>query len=619
MMSLAASSFVLLSLILATAAATATTTMMTMTTSSSSSLYHHDHHRCCHRRRRRRRRHHEARLIAGGGGLSLLQGGGARDGGWWGLRMGGNNALAFSAMSSSRRRRHRRATRKMMRVPERDGIVVLGRSSSHGDDDADTRSWNRHRHHLHHRHHHHHDRGRPGRNSSRLLRRWQNQSWALCASDTPASAEDDDGRIGRSLTQPSSSHSSLSSSSSSYSIDIAALRILVRDAIDIHDRNARGGERRGGGGNSSGNSYAAAAVIRELNELRNKIDDIDRWRTLREDAMGSLEVLEELMSSSHPSHSSTSSSSPDDDDDDDDDAEMMYLAANECRDCATRLIEAMRRYELAALLSGPYDSTPTCRLLLTAGAGGTEACDWVSMLYRMYERHARHLGMSAITLDASRGDVTGYKSVEMEISGPNAYGWFRAERGAHRLVRLSPFNANSKRQTTFAGVDVVPVLDDEVLKDVNIPEGELEITTMRSGGKGGQNVNKVETGVRVKHIPSGIAVKCTQERSQSMNKQLALRRLKAQLLSIAQEQRIKDVNAIRGDVVEASWGAQIRNYVMQPYRLVKDSRSGHETSDVDGVLDGGTALEEFVEAWLRWTRDVEEREKEQMEKYGSIL
>jgi peptide chain release factor 2 len=378
----------------------------------------------------------------------------------------------------------------------------------------------------------------------------------------------------------------------------------------------------GGGGGIGANGNNAAAAVRELYELRNKIDEIDSWRTLREDAMGALDVVEELASSS----SSPPSSSPsftdvhqDDARDEDGDAEMIILAANECRDCATRLLEAMRRYELAALLSGPYDSTPTCRLLLTAGAGGTEACDWVSMLYRMYERHARHVGMKVLTLDTNQGEVTGYKSVEMEISGPNAYGWFRAERGAHRLVRLSPFNANSKRQTTFAGVDVVPVLDDEILKDVDIPEGELEITTMRSGGKGGQNVNKVETGVRVKHIPSGIAVKCTQERSQSMNKQLALRRLKAQLLSIAQEQRVKDINAIRGDVVEASWGAQIRNYVMQPYRLVKDSRSGHETSDVDGVLDGGTALEGFVEAWLRWMRDVEEREKEQIEKYGSIL
>jgi peptide chain release factor 2 len=481
--------------------------------------------------------------------------------------------------------------------------------SSHHDDDG-------------YRHRSHNCRHSRDRNPDRHKRKHRD----ICA----ISASRDDGGDDR---RPSSS-------SSSYSIDLAGLRNLVRDAIDIHDRNAKSfsydnlrmrlsdleGESSSdptfwdGGGGGGGGAYGnnAAAAIRELNELRNKIDEIDSWRTLREDALGALDVLEEVASSSSLSPSSPSFTD-DGARDDNGDAEMISLAAYECRDCATRLLEAMRRYELAALLSGPYDSTSTCRLLLTAGAGGTEACDWVSMLYRMYERHARYVGMRATTLDTSLGDVTGYKSVEMEISGPNAYGWFRAERGAHRLVRLSPFNANSKRQTTFAGVDVVPVLDDEILKDVDIPEGELEITTMRSGGKGGQNVNKVETGVRVKHIPSGIAVKCTQERSQSMNKQLALRRLKAQLLSIAQEQRVKDINAIRGDVVEASWGAQIRNYVMQPYRLVKDSRSGHETSDVDGVLDGGTALEGFVEAWLRWTRDVEESEKEQIEKYGSIL
>ena len=188
--------------------------------------------------------------------------------------------------------------------------------------------------------------------------------------------------------------------------------------------------------------------------------------------------------------------------------------------------------------------------------------------------------MTARTVEESFGDVTGYKSVEMEISRTNAYGWFRAERGAHRLVRISPFNANSKRMTMFAGVDVVRILDEGKLTDVSIPESDPEITMMRSWGEEDQNVNKDDAGVTVRHLPSGISVRCTQEQNLSMNRQLAMRRLKAQLLSIEREQCLRDLSVIRGDVEEATWGAQIRNYVLQPYRLVKDPR-------FDGVLDGG--------------------------------
>ena len=327
-------------------------------------------------------------------------------------------------------------------------------------------------------------------------------------------------------------------------------------------------------------------------------NEMEQWDRLRTEAADALELLEELTGGAE-----------------EDDEEMMALMQEECQSCAQELLQSSQNYELSTLLSGPYDDSP-CRIILTAGAGGTEACDWVSMLYRMYSRHATYMDYSVQVVEESAGDVVGYKSMELVIEGPRAYGWFKGEKGAHRLVRLSPFNANNKRQTTFAGVDVIPILDDGEIKSVEIPDSELEVNTMRSGGKGGQNVNKVETGVRIKHLPSGITVKCTEERTQWSNKNIAMKRLKAQLLAIAQEQQLQDINAIRGDVVEASWGAQIRNYVMQPYKMVKDGRSEWETSDVDGVLDGGKALEEFVGAWLRWRRAKEEKEREELETVG---
>lgn len=406
------------------------------------------------------------------------------------------------------------------------------------------------------------------------------------------------------------------SSTATLSTDLTSLRKLVSQAIELHDKNLASSsltpqqlqsrisdletESSDPSFWDAANSKRNEVVTRDIARYSKLKEEMELWDKLRSDASGALELLEELLDGSDGSSF------------DEEEQEMISLTADECRDCAARLLDLSEKHELTTLLSGPYDASP-CRIVLTAGAGGTEACDWVSMLYRMYERHASHVGMRVTTLDESKGDVVGYKSVEMLVEGTNAYGWFKGEKGAHRLVRLSPFNANNKRQTTFAGVDVVPVLDDEEVRDVDIPEKELEVSTMRSGGKGGQNVNKVETGVRIRHVPTGISVKCTQERSQMLNKQLALSRLKAQLLAIAQEQRLQSIAAIRGDAVEASWGAQIRNYVMQPYKMVKDGRSGWETSDVDGVLDGGEALEGFVGAWLRWTRAREEKEREEME------
>ena len=302
----------------------------------------------------------------------------------------------------------------------------------------------------------------------------------------------------------------------------------------------------------------------EIKEIKEKLDNLNRWTTFVEDAQAALEL-----------------------------ADNDILA--EALDNLKKTEKELDKFEIRLLLGGEYDEADAI-LTINAGAGGTDAQDWASLLLRMYSRWAENHDWKVDLLDKLDGEEAGIKSATIKISGKYSYGYAKAEKGVHRLVRISPFNANGKRQTSFASVEVSPIIED-FEKTITIPPDELEIDTMRSGGAGGQNVNKVETAVRILHKPTGIVVKCQQERSQLQNKENAMQILASKLLAIRQAEHEKKLAELKGENVDINFGSQIRSYVFHPYKMVKDHRTGYEMGNVDAVMDGD--IDEFIDSWLK--------------------
>lgn len=313
------------------------------------------------------------------------------------------------------------------------------------------------------------------------------------------------------------------------------------------------------------NQELASKLLKEQKETKALLDKFKSWSTSFEDAKLSIELDDEGL-------------------------------IGESFENIKNLEKELDKFDLEQMLSGEYDKNDAI-LTVNSGAGGTDAQDWAQMLLRMYMRWAQIHNYGCELLDKSDGEEAGIKSATIKISGRWAYGYIKAEKGVHRLVRISPFNANGKRQTSFASLEVTPVIED-FEKKITIPPDEIEVETMRSGGAGGQNVNKVETAVRIYHKPTGIVVKCQQERSQLQNKETAMQMLASKLLAIKQAEHEQKLQGLKGETMDVNFGSQIRSYVFHPYKLVKDHRTGYEAGNVDAVMNG--EIDGFIEEYLKF-------------------